>query len=171
MLRTGLSWPNLSTALESSSHKSTGFAVLYLGQAATDRNISSNQLVAVDRHGVLLTDQAEPLAQISGLILLDGTWSQAKALWWRNPWLLKCQRLVLLPVSPSRYGRLRQQPRPEALSTLEAAALALSLLEKQPAIQETLLAPFTLMLSKASNAASSLPPRRPNLDRRRFRQK
>ena len=44
-------------------------------------------------------------------MLLDGTWSQAKALWWRNAWMLKCQRVILGPKRPSRYGKLRKEPR------------------------------------------------------------
>jgi len=53
-------------------------------------------------------------------VLLDGTWSQAKALWWRNAWMLKCQRVILGPSRPSRYGQLRREPRRDGLSTIEA---------------------------------------------------
>ena len=73
------------------------------------------------------------------MLLLDGTWSQAKALWWRNPWMLKCQRVIL---NPSRYGRLRREPRKDGLSTIEAAATLLSGLERRPDIAETLNASF-----------------------------
>ena len=59
-------------------------------------------------------------------MLLDGTWSQAKALWWRNAWMLKCQRVILGPAQPSRYGKLRKEPRGDGLSTIEAAAMLLS---------------------------------------------
>ena len=48
--------------------------------------------------------------------MLDGTWSQAKALWWRNAWMLKCQRVILGPAQPSRYGKLRKEPRGDGLS-------------------------------------------------------
>ena len=43
------------------------------------------------------------------MVVLDGTWSQAKALWWRNAWMLKCQRVILGPAQPSRYGKLRKR--------------------------------------------------------------
>ena len=59
---------------------------------------------------------------LDGILVLDGTWSQAKTLWWRNPWLLKLPRLVLRPREPSMYGRLRREPRREWVSTLEAVA-------------------------------------------------
>ena len=72
-------------------------------------------------------------------MLLDGTWSQAKTLWWRNPWLLKLQRLVLNPPDPARFGRLRREPRPEALSTLEAASLVLRHVEPGPEAADALI--------------------------------
>ena len=65
------------------------------------------------------------LKDIEGIVLLDGTWSQAKALWWRNAWMLKCQRVILGPAQPSRYGKLRKEPRGDGLSTIEAAAMLL----------------------------------------------
>ena len=80
--------------------------------------------------------------------MLDGTWSQAKALWWRNAWMLKCQRVILGPARPSRYGRLRREPRRDGLSTIEAAAMVLAGLEKRPDIAETLHASFERMLAR-----------------------
>ena len=65
-------------------------------------------------------------------MLLDGTWSQAKALWWRNAWMLKCQRVILGPAHPSRYGKLRREPRRDGLSTIEAAAMLLSASKSGP---------------------------------------
>jgi len=73
-------------------------------------------------------------------VLLDGSWKEAKTLWWRNPWLLKLHRLVVNPPSPARIGRLRREPRREALSTLEAAALVLRHLEAGPDAADALLA-------------------------------
>ena len=60
---------------------------------------------------------------------LDGNWAQAKALWWRNAWLTRLRRFVVVPDGPSLYGDLRREARPDAVSTLEAVALALSVLE------------------------------------------
>ena len=83
-------------------------------------------IAALNRQGLPLPDQVPALAALDGVILLDGSWSQAKALWWRNAWLLKTRRLVLNPGGPSRYGRLRKEPRPDSVSTLEAAAFAMA---------------------------------------------
>jgi DTW domain-containing protein len=80
--------------------------------------------------------------------VLDGTWSQAKALWWRNAWMLKCRRVVLGPRQPSRYGRLRREPRRDGLSTIEATAMLLARLERRPEIEGTLTASFVRMLDR-----------------------
>ena len=84
--------------------------------------------------------------------MIDGTWSQAKTLWWRNPWLLKLHRLVLNPPRPARLGKLRREPRREALSTLEAAALALRHLEAGPEAAEALLAALGQIIAAARPA-------------------
>jgi DTW domain-containing protein len=83
-------------------------------------------------------------------VLLDGTWSQAKTLWWRNPWLLKLHRLVLNPPEPARFGQLRREPRREALSTLETAALVLRRVEKTPEAAAALLAALDRLIATQS---------------------
>jgi len=93
-------------------------------------------------------DQDAALRGIAGIIVLDGSWSQAKTLWWRNPWVLKARRIVLAPGRPSRYGALRREPRREGLSTLEAVGLLLGRLEGKPEIEAALLASFERLLSR-----------------------
>ncbi len=63
------------------------------------------------RDGVPLADPAPVLRGLAGIVLIDGSWKEAKTLWWRNPWLLKLHRLVLHPPMPARLGRLRREPR------------------------------------------------------------
>ena len=96
--------------------------------------------------------QAAALAGIKGLVALDGNWAQAKALWWRNPWLTRLQRVVVVPDAPSLYGSLRREARPEALSTLEAVALALATLEHDPTVRDRILAPFRELIRRARAA-------------------
>jgi DTW domain-containing protein len=55
---------------------------------------------------------------------------------------------VLGPRRPSRYGRLRREPRRDGLSTIEAAGMLLSRLERRPDIEETLVASFERMLDR-----------------------
>ena len=117
-LKVGLSWRNLEHALGVPANPKE-WAVLYLGSAKVSATSLDQTLVAVDKKGVALADQAT-LKRLKGLVILDGTWSQAKALWWRNAWLLKLQRAVLIPPSKSLYGNLRKEPRPDSLSTIES---------------------------------------------------
>src|SRR5690242_9989779 len=149
-LTVGLSWRNLGHALkEPADAKEWG--VLYLGSAQA-RKSNGDPLIAVDRKGEPLADQAAARAGIKGLVALDGNWAQAKALWWRNPWLTKLRRFVVVPDGPSLYGDLRKEARPDAVSTLEAVATALSVLEGDGAVREALLAPFKELLAKARTA-------------------
>jgi hypothetical protein len=144
----GLSWANLSQPLGRPADPRR-WAVLYLGSArprgfGLDRNI-----VAVDRHGEPLADQRAMLRNLEGAVLLDGSWSEVKALWWRNPWLLKMRRLVLAPPHPSHYHRVRREPRREALSTIEAAGMLLARIEDRPQIETTLTEALDRMIAVA----------------------
>jgi len=96
-----------------------------------------------------IADPAPVLRGLDGIVLLDGTWSQAKTLWWRNPWLLKLHRIVLNPPRPARLARLRREPRREAVSTLESAALVLRHLERGPEAADALLAALERIMAAA----------------------
>lgn len=157
VLKIGLSWPSLSRALGRPVADPSRWAVLYLGSARFSDLDTNSDIVAINRKGEIEDNQRGILKAIEGAVVLDGTWSQAKALWWRNAWLLKCQRVILGPARPSRYGKLRREPRAEGLSTIEAAGMLLSALEKRPEISDTLDATFERMLAKYQEARTSLP--------------
>lgn len=135
----GLSWPNLNRALGRPADPKR-WGVLYLGSAQPGPAGSAREIVVLGRNGQPLADPDPVLRGLDGIVVLDGTWSQAKTLWWRNPWLLKLHRVALNPPHPSRLGRLRREPRREALSTLEATALVLRHLELGPQTADALLA-------------------------------
>ena len=122
--------------------------MLYLGSSKAEKLAPGREVLLLNRKGEPLPDQDASLRAIEGVILLDGTWSQAKALWWRNAWMLKCRRVILGPKRPSRYGRLRREPRADGLSTIEAAGLLLSRLEHRPEIETALNASFERMLTR-----------------------
>ena len=153
----GLSWPSLSRALGRPVADPSRWAVLYLGSAKVADLETDREVVAINRKGEIEDHQRAILKDIEGIVLLDGTWSQAKALWWRNAWMLKCQRVILGPSRPSRYGQLRREPRRDGLSTIEAAAMLLSTLEKRPDIAETLHGSFERMLARYREAQHVLP--------------
>src|SRR4051812_3731381 len=111
----GLSWRNLAHALGQEEVDVRRWAVLF-----PDREAAGDQVAT--RRGT----SVEP-STLEGIVVIDGTWSQAKTLWWRNPWLGKLNRMTLTPSQPSIYGKLRAEPRRECVSTLESAAAALML--------------------------------------------
>lgn len=158
-LAVGLSWANLGQALGRPADPRR-WAVLYLGSARPKAFGLTRDVIALDRHGEPEADQPAMLRDLGGVVLLDGSWSEAKALWWRNPWLLKLRRLVLDPQQPSHYRRLRREPRREALSTIEAAALLLSRVEGRPEIEMALLAALDGMIAEARPPAMPATPRR-----------
>ncbi|TXH85209.1 MAG: DTW domain-containing protein [Rhizobium sp.] len=149
----GLSWPSLSKALGRTVDPQD-WAILYLGSAKVADLATDKDLVAINRQGAIEDHQRQILKDLEGVVLLDGTWSQAKALWWRNAWMLRCRRIILGPAQPSLYGKLRKEPRRDSLSTIEAAALLLSHLEDKPEIRTTMLDGFARMLAayKASRS-------------------
>ena len=171
VVKIGLSWPSLSKALGRTIHDPSRWAVLYLGSAKVADLDTDAEIVAINRKGEVEPHQRAILADIEGIVLLDGTWSQAKALWWRNAWMLKCQRVILGPKRPSRYGKLRKEPRRDGLSTIEAAGLLLASLEKRPEIAETLNASFDRMLARYRQVQAEMPELAPKPKKRDFRRR
>jgi DTW domain-containing protein YfiP len=153
-LKIGLSWPSLSKILGRTVDPAR-WAILYLGSSKVAELDTDRDIVVIDRKGQLEDAQAAILKSLEGVILLDGTWSQAKALWWRNAWMLKCRRVILGPSRPSRYGRLRKEPRRDGLSTLEAAAMLLGRLERREEIEVNLHGSFERLLAKYRDAQSA----------------
>ena len=144
----GLSWPNLARAAGRSADPRR-WAVLYLGSTRPAAFGLEREVIALDRRGEPIADQEAMLRGLEGVVVLDGSWSEAKTLWWRNPWLLKLHRLVLNPPRPARLGQLRREPRRAALSTIEAAALVLKHLDGGPEAEAGLLAALDGLLAEA----------------------
>jgi DTW domain-containing protein len=171
VVKIGLSWPSLSKALGRPVADPSRWAVLYLGSAKVSDLDADREIVAINRKGEIEDNQRAILKGIEGIVLLDGTWSQAKALWWRNPWMLKCQRVILGPERPSAYGQLRREPRRDGLSTIEAAAMLLAALEKRPEIAATLNASFERMLARYREVQRAMPELAPKPKKRDFRRR
>lgn len=136
----GLSWRNLAHALGEEDVDPRKWAVLF-----PDREADGNQV---------LTRKGTPLdaKSLEGIIVLDGTWSKAKSLWWRNPWLNKLNRMSLTPAQPSIYGRLRAEPRREYVSTLESVAAALTTCGESPEIEKGLARVFRTLMQRVRDA-------------------
>ncbi len=96
-------------------------------------------------------DEARLLTQLTPsecpdqLVIVDGTWHHAKTLMRDIPRLRSLPRYRLAPSSPGRY-RIRREPNPHALSTLEATVAALSMIEPETAGLDRLLNVFDQMI-------------------------
>lgn len=168
MMKVGLSWPSLSKILDDDVDPQR-WAILYLGSARAEEIADGQDIVVLDRNGEAAEGQSGILKSIEGVIVLDGTWSQAKALWWRNAWMLKCRRVILGPKKASLYGNLRKEPRSDGLSTLEAAGMLIARLEKKPQIEVALLESFERMLARFREVQRTMPEIAPKPKKRDWR--
>uniref|UniRef100_A0A8D0B2U8 tRNA-uridine aminocarboxypropyltransferase n=1 Tax=Salvator merianae TaxID=96440 RepID=A0A8D0B2U8_SALMN len=80
------------------------------------------------------------------IIIIDGTWSQAKDIFFKNS-LFRIPKQVQVRTSLSSQYVIRTQPTNACLSTLECAAIALSIMEKNDCIKETILRPLQALCS------------------------
>ena len=83
----------------------------------------------------------------STLIAIDGTWSHAKRLYRENTWLHSKRHVRLQPTTPSNY-RIRKEPKPEYISTIEAIVEALRIIEPSNQRLDELLRAFDLMIDQ-----------------------
>jgi len=79
------------------------------------------------------------------LVVVDGTWWQAKKVLRENPELAALPRYAFTPPTPSEY-RIRREPQPTYVSTLEALVHVLGALEGDGERFRALLMPFRAMV-------------------------
>lgn len=110
-------------------------------------------------HAQARTFSETPPSQLPDhLVLLDGTWNQAKGLYKANPNLASLPHFVIHPKLPSNY-RIRRQPKSGYLSTIEALVQALEELEPDIKGLPGLLEVFDRLVSQQleSNLAANSP--------------
>lgn len=150
-IRVGLSWPSLAGALGVTTVDRSRWAVLAVAKvpAALADRAAAVPVLLYEPNG---RERALARPGLDGILVLDGSWSQAKTLWWRNAWLTKLPRLHLNPAEPSLYGRLRREPRRAAVSTLEAVADVLPALGEAPGTRVALRRLLRTFLQRVRDA-------------------
>jgi len=148
--KVGLSWASLSEAVGNEVVAARWAVVFPRPRDEATRELAPGEAELVDRNG----DRVAPRI-IEGIVLLDGSWSQAKTLWWRNAWLLKLARITVRPKEPSIYGTLRPEPKRDYVSTLEAAGQALTALGEDPEVEANLKRVFRTLVQRARDARPS----------------
>lgn len=99
------------------------------------------------------TDDAQDVSALRDVlgpltvIAIDGTWWQARKVWRENPWLHALPAFRVNPRAAGRY-RIRREPAPHCLSTVEAIAALLDALDGQPDARAALLRPFDAMVGR-----------------------
>jgi len=116
-----------------------------------------------------LLGDLEEAERPDGLVILDGTWPHARALYRANPWLAELPHVALRPSTPSRY-RIRREPRADCLSTIEAIVQALDILEPGTPGTAGLLEAFDSMIDEQIHNRRQRQPRFVERKQRRARE-
>jgi DTW domain-containing protein len=88
------------------------------------------------------------------LVVIDGTWSNARKVVINCPLLSKLPRVAFRPDAPSRY-RIRAEPDDAFVSTIEATAIVLEKLERAPGRFRPILTAFEAMVERQLTFATS----------------
>jgi DTW domain-containing protein YfiP len=99
------------------------------------------------------------------LVVIDGTWHQARALFRDHAWLRELPRYRLTPTEAARY-RIRREPRPSYRSTIEAIVRALEIIEPDLTAARELITAFDGLIDdqiERSKARGGRAPRRREL--------
>jgi DTW domain-containing protein YfiP len=81
------------------------------------------------------------------LVVIDGTWREAKKMIWLSPILSEFPHYAFVPEKPSNY-RIRKEPKESFISSIEATVAALRILDRDPEKYGELLALFDRMVDR-----------------------
>jgi hypothetical protein len=125
-LHVGVRWAGSAALTRALSHPARPAVLLYPGEGAID----------VANH--------PPPGPVT-LVVVDGTWWQARKVIRENPELSALPRYTFTPPTPSEY-RIRKEPDATCVSTIEALVHVLGVLEGDRERFYALLAPFRAMI-------------------------
>ena len=95
----------------------------------------------------LAKDLSEAPSDLETLVIIDGTWREAKKIIYLSPSLLEFPHFAFVPEKPSNY-RIRKEPKDEYISTIEATVTSLRILDGDPAKYQELLDLFDRMVDR-----------------------
>lgn len=136
-LHVGIDWSNAPALQRAISDPERPAVLLYPGDGATD----------------LMQD---PPKGPCTLVVLDGTWWQARKLLRSNPNLEALPRVAFTPAKASEY-RIRREPQDDYVSTIEALAEVLPALEQDGRSFAGLLEPFRAMVDTQIHSEQTRP--------------
>ncbi len=133
------------------AHLSLPNSELHIGLTAVG-NARLEALCAQPQTAVLFpsesaVDVSEVQTALKNLIVVDGTWSNAKKVVEKCPVLSALPRLAFTPDKPGNY-RIRKEPAEHCLATIEATAFVLERLEHAPGRFTPMLSAFDAMVDK-----------------------
>jgi DTW domain-containing protein YfiP len=140
-LHVGVEWGGRAAVVEALADPRRPAILLYPGPGARD-----------------ILDQ--PPAGPVTLVVVDGTWAQARRVVRDNPILGSLPRYAFATPEPSRY-RIRREPDAAYCSTIEALMHVLGVLEGDPARFRALLPPFEAMIDAQLAVEAGAPAQRP----------
>lgn len=131
------------------AHLSLPGSQLHVTRQPDDSPALARLLAAPDTHLLFPAADAADIDQLAApprtLVVVDGTWANARKLVERSPLLRGLPRLAFRPDFTSSY-RIRREPAAHCLSTIEATAHALERLERAPGRYTPMLAAFDRMV-------------------------
>ncbi len=89
----------------------------------------------------------EAPADLETLVVIDGTWREARKMIHLSPILQEFPHYAFVPEKPSNY-RIRKEPKEEFISTIEATVAALRILDRDPSRYQELLDLFDRMVDR-----------------------
>ncbi|RJS18044.1 hypothetical protein DRW03_26170 [Corallococcus sp. H22C18031201] len=127
----------------------------FTGHARLEELAQRRERVAVLFPGenAITVDEARA-ADLDTVIVVDGTWPQAKKVVMRNPLLAGLPRIGFVPRRPSNY-RIRAEPADHCVSTIEAVVELLGQLEGDPERFDRMLKAFEFMVDTQLDRQSS----------------
>lgn len=105
-----------------------------------------------ERVGILFpSNEAKQLSEappdLETLVIIDGTWREARKMIYLSPSLLEFPHYAFVPEKPSNY-RIRKEPKDEFISTIEATVTALRAIDKDASKYQELLDLFDRMVDR-----------------------